>query len=283
MKRVKCILCLMLCLIATPIFAESVTVEFENDLLYHTDKMYTHGTRITYEYNSLNWSLGQNVYTPTDISSDIPITNDRPYAGTLYVSLGGTKYNVLDMKDVFYQLEIAVGVVGKYSYANSTQNLIHRLTDSAPPNGWDYQTDNNLLIQTHFKFYGRMLSTTYISCGFYVFNDVGTVIADVGLGGNIMIGYNIPLILNKPITSKYSNFSIYTFVDGLEKHVFYNTLLDSKYTDITTVKFVRDIRSGVGLQYKNIELRYSCCVKTKEFKEQEDPVKFGSILFKFTY
>lgn len=283
MKNINGIVCLILCLNTISTFADSFTMEIENDLFYHTDKMYTHGTRITYEYNKLYWSLGQNIYTPSDIANNNPITNDRPYAGTLYLSLGGTKYNVLDMKDVFYQLEIAVGVVGKYSCVHNTQNLIHKLTDSEPPNGWDYQSDDKILLQTHCKFYGRMLSTKYICCGFYVFNDVGTVIADVGLGGNIMIGYNIPLILNKPITSKYSNFSIYTFVDCLEKHVFYNTLLDSKYTDITTVKFVRDIRSGIGLQYKNIEVRYSCCVKTKEFKEQEDPIKFGTILIKVKY
>lgn len=269
---------LIFCLTAIQVLGNSVSVEFENDGFYSTDQHYTHGTRLTYEYNDLYWSLGQNMYTPNDISVDQPITNDRPYAGSLYVSLNGTKY--WEDRNIYHNLEVAVGTVGDYSFGDSTQRGIHKLTGSREPMGWEYQTDDMLLLQAAMDLFGENFSTKYVNSRTYLSGDVGTIRAHLGFGLNIMAGYNIPKALNKPISSKTSNFSFYVFGDALERHIFYNKLLESDYTNIKKENAVLDIRAGVGVIYKKTELSYTYTFRSKEFWEQEDPAEFGSIFIK---
>ena len=275
----KLVLIVGVLLIPLSIFANSVTVELENDILYKTDQRYTHGTKITYEYNDLFWSIGQNIYTPTDITSETAITNDRPYSGTLYMSLKGTKQ--WEDRDIFHQLELTIGVAGGPSLAEETQILMHEAFDAREPMGWEYQVDDMLLLQGSLKVFGEVLTTKYLNLRVFVGGDLGTVITRGGFGGNIIAGYNIPHNLHKPIISKRSNFSLYAFGEAFEQHVFFNKLLESDYTDITTVDSVLNIRAGVGISYKGVDLRYAYVIRTREFVEQVDSSKYGSIYVKF--
>ncbi len=277
----KKLLFLLMFISSTTLLGNSISLEIENDLLFDTDQRYTHGTRITYEYNDLYWSLGQNLYTPSDITIDKPITNDRPYAGSLYVSLNGTKY--WENRDIYHKLELAVGTVGEYSYAGTTQTAIHKWSGSTTPMGWDYQTDDMILLQAGIDLFGEIFTTKYINARAYVSGDVGTIKSHIGFGANIMAGYNIPQSLNKPIASKKGDFSLFVFTDALERHVFYNKLLESDYTHIKQENAVLDIRTGVGVIYKNTEIRYAYCFRSKEFWEQVSPSEFGSIFIKISY
>lgn len=264
------------------VFADSFTLELENDLLYNTDNLYTHGTRLTYGERDINWVLGQNIYTPKELSYTHPITNDRPYAGTAYI--GANKIVPCnDENNSFYGGEVAVGVVGKYSGSEYTQKYIHRLTDSTQPMGWDFQVKDRPMIQTYLKYYRDLFNNNYITIGVYTGNNIGTVASDAGIGATIIMGYNVPSILDKPITSDENVFSSYVFIDRLKKYSFYNTLLDCEYVDITPTDFIDETRSGVGIVYNLFEIKYGYCIRTKEFEEQTTNAKFGTIALKFRF
>ena len=93
-----------------------LNIQLENDLWGNgEDRHYTHGTRISYltkekltdfegtvkskirdflpdflipDTNRLSFVLGQNMFTPEDISISDLIEDDRPYAGWLYTGVG---------------------------------------------------------------------------------------------------------------------------------------------------------------------------------------------------
>lgn len=120
--------------------AWTLNIYFENDLFANTDENYTNGAKISiisgdlahYRDNkhlpkwthgiidhlpfihqngytrNVVFSLGQNMYTPKDISAFNYIPTDRPYAGWLYFSVGFQAKNERRM-DI---MEINIGVVG---------------------------------------------------------------------------------------------------------------------------------------------------------------------------
>ena len=83
-------------------------------------------------------TLGQAMVTPRDISKEIPDPNDAPYAGLLFFR---SSYIVVD--DNFADaVSLLIGVLGPASGAEKTQRLIHKITDSTEPKGWDSQLGN---------------------------------------------------------------------------------------------------------------------------------------------
>src|SRR3546814_15174227 len=78
------------------------------------------------------------MYTPDDVALRNPPLDDRPYAGWLYGSVG----LIAETGRRLDQLELTLGVVGPASLAEQTQKLIHEITDSQEPRGWDTQLEN---------------------------------------------------------------------------------------------------------------------------------------------
>lgn len=84
------------------------------------------------------FSFGQNIYTPEDIEAPRPDPNDQPYAAFLYGAVGFTR----PQEDHIDDVELTVGIVGPWALGEPTQKLVHRVTRSDEPRGWDHQLDN---------------------------------------------------------------------------------------------------------------------------------------------
>src|SRR6266545_4166471 len=136
----------------------------ENDVLTktNTDKYYTQGLRfsitrnphknpqqikdfshwfLVHFNNGLNaappiWTigLGQNIYTPDDITISTPQLNDRHWGGFLYID--NQLQIVAKNESVRHLFEAQTGVVGSYSAARWAQTTLHKLIGSAKPQGW---------------------------------------------------------------------------------------------------------------------------------------------------
>ena len=93
--------------------------------------------------------FGQTIYTPEDYSRTDLIPDDRPYAGLLYTGLAwnrrrhqpGSNREVLDTR------EITLGVIGPWSLAEQSQNLIHDALGEDRFLGWDHQLKNEPAFQ----------------------------------------------------------------------------------------------------------------------------------------
>ena len=100
---------------------------------------------------------GQAMYTPADKARTDLIAEDRPYAGLLYLglswnrraSLPGSRLEMLDTR------ELTLGVIGPWSLARQTQDLVHRTRGIDRFQGWNHQLHNEpafrMAMQRKFK------------------------------------------------------------------------------------------------------------------------------------
>lgn len=137
----------------------------DNDLFVGKDGGYTNGLYITlyniYEnpfarvadlpwyvrlQNTLNplragedyvevYGIGQTMVTPSDITRVPPDPEDSPYAGLLFwqSSVVTSHRSGADMSTLM------LGVIGPSSGAEQAQKVVHSITGSEEPKGWDYQ------------------------------------------------------------------------------------------------------------------------------------------------
>ena len=94
-------------------------------------------------------AIGQNLYTPADTTTSLPIFNDRPYAGWLYSSFAlQSTYKRVDPKTGKNEpvrldtLQVDFGLVGPAAGGEFAQNNFHRLIGVPPANGWANQLYN---------------------------------------------------------------------------------------------------------------------------------------------
>ncbi len=165
------------------------TVRLENDLFAGTDQNYTSGVGMTWVSHDIPGRLkaeclpapvrlhaqliqfmnpefwddadnsvatqnvtvkaGQSMYTPEDYSRTELITDDRPYAGLLYVGLAWNRRRPVRQsgEEMLDTREITLGVIGPWSLAEQSQNLVHDAIGSPRFLGWDHQLENELAFQ----------------------------------------------------------------------------------------------------------------------------------------
>jgi lipid A 3-O-deacylase len=218
-----CGLALLACGIA-PAFADSpedgtVSLLFENDLFYKTDRDYSNGVQAAWTSapeDTPGWAvstarilpffeqegevrasyaLGQNMYTPSNLALTNPPPNQRPYAGFLYAAFGLIDENI--DKSRLDQIELQIGVIGPMSLAEDTQKFIHRLINDRVPQGWHYQLRGEpgviLSYDRSVKVFPRL---TEGPIGFDVEPDFGGAIGNVydyaSAGAMARIGFNLP-------------------------------------------------------------------------------------------
>lgn len=309
----------------------------ENDIFSGTDRYYTNALRLTWlssdltEYDedtrlprwglpllrklplinrpgfqrNVGLSLGQNMYTPEDISRRDLIRDDRPYAGWTYLSLTFHLKNVNQM-DIF---EVTLGIVGPYSLAKQTQRTVHRWLDSKEPKGWEHQLRNepglNIGWQRNWRLFNIGKGDGF---GFDLIPHLGGVVGNVytyaNLGGEIRFGYNLPLDfgssfirlgsgIEAPVTEsdprirRRHNFGVHLFMDvdgrAVARDIFLdgNTWKESHRVD--RKRFVADMAAGLSILYKHVKLTYAHVYRTKEFDGQDKAQSFGSVTLAITF
>ena len=89
-------------------------------------------------------TIGLTMMTPEDIELEDPPEGDLPYTGMLFYSetfLERYKQGYAD------KISATIGIVGEYSFAEETQTELHKIIGSDEPEGWDTQTDNEIVFQ----------------------------------------------------------------------------------------------------------------------------------------
>jgi lipid A 3-O-deacylase len=193
----------------------------ENDVLFNTDKHYTHGLKISYvtpqladesflnapikvlrNYlflfatretdldDRLEWTvLGQSLFTPSNLHLDNPDPHDRPYAGWLY---GGFDFiqNAADRRLDSFELQF--GVVGSAALGRQTQNDFHQFIATGKAKGWSHQLANEFGFNASWERKWRFGCELPGKFGFEFIPDAGVTAGNVltygELGGLFRIG-----------------------------------------------------------------------------------------------
>ena len=310
------------------------TLYFENDLFNGTDSNYTNGVKYSIispdlsphasegklprwvlEYiqeipfisrstpgfkHKVEFSLGQNMYTPADISRSDLIENDRPYAGWTYVSTSYHRINeVEDSMNFMDTVELQLGLVGPQSYAEETQKLVHKLRDLQTPNGWDHQLKNEPGLAVVFERKWLFRPVDSDGPGYSLLSHVGGAVGNVytyfNAGTEMRLGWNVPedfgVSLIRPAGSTRleigSKFSAFLFgavnMRAVARDIFLdgNTFTDSHSVDKNYL--VADVAGGFALSYKNVIVAWTQVLRSKEFKGQEKSHSFGAIAISYSF
>lgn len=135
-----------------------------------------------------SFSVGQEMYTPSNITVSTIQRQDRPYAGWLYVSSGLTTVDVVRARKL--TSSVSIGVIGPASLAAETQSTIHRWVNAHPPEGWGNQVQNALGLSYAVRYEARPFPQLHRSFDLIslVEGHAGTITNYAGGGFTLRIG-----------------------------------------------------------------------------------------------
>lgn len=310
---------------------------FENDLFTHTDRNYTNGVKLSWispdltsyaenedlpqwshriirrlpyinepgQIRNVSFSIGQNMYTPSDISRTDFMEKERPYAGWTY---GGAAFHSKSSNQLD-TIEIQVGMVGPASFAEQSQKFIHDTRGLNHPMGWHHQLKNEPGLALIYERSWRTLEyNNETGLGFDMIPHAGLILGNVytyaNAGVEARVGYNVPKDFgvsmirpagetSAPADSRDSRiggkgkFSIHLFASVNGKAVARDIFLDGNtFTSSHSVDkkhFVADLAGGLCIAIKGYKISYAQVLRTEEYHGQASDHQFGSIAFSFTY
>lgn len=259
--------------------------------------------------------VGQAMYTPDDkVRTDL-IRDDRPYAGLLYLGLGWNQrrqpqsagYEMLDSR------ELALGVIGPWSLAEESQDLVHNLRGIDRFSGWDNQLNNEpaFLLALERKFKPSSLGAVEPGfssdvIGSYALR-LGNIETSASAGFELRTGWNIPndfgsysirpggenrppssaarLRTTQPDSTHAPRPGVHTFANLEAKAVLWDFSLDGNlFSNSHHVKrrpFVLQGAIGISSQWlvsgHGVRLALMRVWRTREFDEQNGHHAFGSV------
>jgi lipid A 3-O-deacylase len=294
----------------------------ENDLFNGKDNGYTDGIRLSYVSPEANppellntvaqylpttknskkrytFALGQSMFTPRDTSTSNPNPQDQPYAGWLYASVGV----IADSGKVFDNVMLTLGMVGPASGAEQTQKFVHKnISDSQRPQGWNHQLKNEPgIILTYERKWREAYKASLLGINFDVMPHVGTnlgnINSDAAIGTTFRLGYNLPFDYGPPRirpslpgsdffipTEKLGGYIFSTFeLRAVGRNIFLdgNSFQNSPHVHKNTG--VGSAQIGVAATYKDFRISYAQVFLTKEYKEQQQKNRFGSVTLSWRY
>jgi len=307
----------------------SFTAYSENDnYLWDTDQFYTNGFKLTFlsanlasfdvqgvpspirrlgslvppgHGYKLGFSIGQNIYTPADISSPFYQPHDRPYSAWLYAGLAFHVVN--DTGDIarLDVYEVDLGIVGPSALGRQFQNGFHQIIEIPGAQGWDHQIHDepglNLVYERRYRF-----STPAARRGWgadlipHTGLSLGNIFTYANAGAEARAGWRLPADFGSNLIrpSGDSNadatpppFAAFAFAAFDGRAVARDVTLDgNSFRDSPSIgkkNFVADAYIGFGLTLGDWQLRYAEAFRTREFDGQTSAQIFGSISATYQY
>ena len=244
------------------------------------------------------FALSHVIFTPEDISAQIPDPTDRPYAG--WLSLSSTVVaSDIDTQDT---LQVNLGIVGPSAGGKFVQNSWHEVIGADIANGWDYQLKDEpgieIIAQRMQLFDGPDLPFDLeTDFGGHMGGAIGNIRTYGSLGLTARIGWDLgssfgpPRI--RPALSGAGEFIPGTDEDPLGGYLFVgfdgravarDIFLDGSFwrsgpgvEDRRSV--VGDMQAGVAVHYRDVQVAFTFVNRTEEFVRQDGPQRFGAVSF----
>ena len=297
------------------------TLALENDLTNDTDRYFTNGIRLSRTspvgdvpeavvdaarpligtIGTIRWTVGvgQNMYTPSDITVKNPDPDDQPYAGWLYGTIGVLNDLATgDGKRTQTSVQLSLGVVGPSALGEEAQKFVHEIINSPEPQGWDHQLHDEPAVLLNLERRWVVPSETVLGnmrgdVSPHVGVALGNVFTHAAAGMTVRFGepprfdYGPPRLQPHTPGSEYfapsspdDNFSWYLFAGAEGRAVARNICLDGNtFRDSPSVDkelLVADLSAGVVMTFGDTRISYVQVLRTKEFEGQEGPSLFGA-------
>lgn len=308
---------------AEPLRLRALTFIVENDtsrihFFNNEDRWYTNGLKIDASFNrpwprfadrllpfsyddareAGGFVLVHQIFTPEDLETDTLISDDRPYAGSLYAG-----WYMQRSDDVnFDHLELDIGVIGESSGAEAAQKAVHAaLPNQIRPSGWDNQLSNEPFINLQYEHRWRTPKAAIGSLDLDAIAGLGGRLGNAHIDANANLtarfGYNVPDDFGPPTIDTFrdatgrweGDFGIYAYARVTGQAVARNIFIDGNtFADSHSVPredFVATLQAGLALRYKWFEAGWSTTWRSRQFEGQREPHEFGALYatIRFSY
>lgn len=298
------------------------SVLFENDIFFNSDHDYTNGVELAYTTapdDTPDWAsgiahslpfftkkgdvrtrygLGQDIFTPRNLSATDPSPTDRPYAGFLYGSIGV----VADSGVHLDQLQVTLGVVGPASLAEDSQNFVHRIIKDRQALGWHYQLRDEPGLIVNYERAFKIIPPQSLLGGVFDIEPhyglaVGNVYDYANAGAMARFGVNLPKdygpmriqpsLPGSDYFEPTAGFGAYVFagVDG--RAVARNLFLDGNSFEasrsVRKMNLVGDITFGAAVTFDSFRLAFTRVIRSREYKTQDRQDQFGAVDLTFRF
>ena len=293
-----------------------ITVTLDNDVISGQDRHYTSGFQIAVPMarehlpaaigawsadRDIGIAIGQRIYTPSNITRISPDPADRPYAGWLYL-LGDMRIHNGREGDHTDRLLASIGVVGPWSLAHGTQNVIHRVLNQVPPKGWNAQLKNEAALLLGFERSWPALWHGDAGGAQWDFSPranvtVGNVMTYAAAGAVARIGKNMPddlagthVSLSPAVDSFHSTLRIPGWqawlgveARAVARNIFLdgNTVRDS--ASVARENAGYDLQAGYAMTWRTWRASLAFVRRSKEFKGQPNMDMFGQLNVSLAY
>ena len=244
-------------------------------------------------------AFGQSIFTPEDTSATTLVRNDRPYAGWLYGGISmhaeTKRQNRSLFTDTLDAVELDFGIVGPYALGRQVQNGVHELINIAKSNGWGNQLDNEpgIMLIGERRWCSEPMRPFGLELDVipHIGGSLGNVMTYAGAGTMVRFGQSLDVDFGPPMirpslsglaaVDKPVGFAWYLFAGAqgraVARDIFLdgNTFSDSHSVDKKT--FVGDFQIGTAIAIDNARLAVTQVFRTREFKGQRQPDRFGAV------
>ncbi|GAC1569602.1 MAG: hypothetical protein NVS3B8_17180 [Chitinophagaceae bacterium] len=263
---------------------------YDNDFFTKTDYYYTQGITLEYVHpslkknpvskilarpggNNIQYGITVNLFgfTPTSIESNNILYGDRPFSSCITLTFFATASDSIKKQRI--SSAFSLGVIGPAAQGKEIQTGIHRWLKNVLPKGWQYQVQNDIILNYQLTYEKNLLDLNNV----FLLNtiagaDIGTLNDKLSAGVNLMTGH-----FNNPYetASKSKKKMEYYFYGQTHLHAIgYDASLQggifnhsSSYTiaagDISRITFQAD--AGIVFNFRNVYMCYSQSYLTREF------------------
>ncbi|MZR62947.1 lipid A deacylase LpxR family protein [Alcanivorax sp. DP30] len=311
-----------------PSFSHASTIGFswDNDLFVGEDGRYTNGVRVSWVGNAhdqcdgntdngltcglarfmaplpgvrlkdqkhaLAVGLEQTMVTPSDITREEPDYDDVPYVGYSNLELGMFNWN----DDYLVGYGIRLGVTGPDSGAEQSQKVIHKITGSEQPRGWDNQLGPDVIGGVIAVFANRLFRHDHdnglqTDMGYAAMLDANNFLGTAGVSAFLRLGENLP----KNFTPDYAGVGTSSSLVGLFEHngmgweVFLGASAEyigyfyleeeSDLYDLETRDGTLGVVVGSGLHLDNFSFTLTLQGSQSPLRNSDDLLSFGNMSF----
>ncbi|HHX8301206.1 TPA: lipid A deacylase LpxR family protein [Vibrio diabolicus] len=313
MKLSKLIVLTLLSPVAMASTKSTVSFTLDNDGIFGVDQDYTNGIFLSYATGQLKqesqWKwlsladsehanidkielvLGHKMWTPSDIEADYPLVNDRPYAGYLHTEIN--YLSLTDDKAVRYNFTI--GATGESSLSEKAQEIVHGITGSTDPQGWDYQIDDKVAFSLGYRVFNKLMRSEGQKTQWEITNindiNAGNFRSDVSQGVMFRWGTNLASSIGAANISVESPFSAsmlaqdtssWFLFTGFEGRYRFNDMTiegdrpgipePSAPYDVTLHNWQASAVAGATWYNQNYGASLTFTIKTPDYKESQTDV-----------
>ncbi len=238
-------------------------INYENDFFGFTDEYYTQGFQLELvapwvrhfplshallhprnAYTRYGIGIEHNGFTPSSISSDAILYNDRPFAATAFLKTFAISIDTVRKQRI--STTLSTGAIGPVAVGKEMQTSIHAALNNITPHGWDNQVKNDVILNYEVNFEQELLAyRNILSISGNGSARIGTLSDKASAGVTIMAGYFDSPFSNRLVEG--SNFRIYAYEHAQANIVGYDATMQGGVFNVSSPYTIKasDISRGV--------------------------------------